>query len=81
MDRNKLDKNKRNEIATRAFQIACKFLRDHPPYDTCESDDIRIIQCVLNGNEDPDGFKWMAYFIDLALRELVNSALDEKDKN
>lgn len=81
MDKNKFDKNKRDEISIRAFQIACKFLRDHPPYDTCESDDIRIIQCVLNGDEDPNGFKWMAYFINLALRELDNSTSDEKDKN
>ena len=79
MDKNNFDKNKRNEIITKAFQIACKFLRDHPPYDTCE--DIKIIQCVVDGGEDPEGVKWMGYFIDLALRELVKSDLDEKNKN
>ena len=71
-----LDKNKRNEIIVKAFQKACKFLREHPPYDTCESGDIKIIQCVLGGNEDPNGYRWMNYFIDLASKELIDSTLN-----
>lgn len=64
-----MDKNK---IVARAFQIACEFLRNHPPYDTCEFDDLAIFACVIDGASDPNGTRWMEYFISKALMEEKN---------
>ena len=59
-----MDKNK---IVFRAFQLACKCLREHPPADTC--DHIELIQCVVGGVYDPEGKRWMAYFLNQAIQE------------
>ena len=52
-----------NKYATlrRAFELACKCLREHPPIDTC--DHIELARCVINSKNDPEGKRWMAKFL------------------
>lgn len=58
----------RNRIIKRAFELACKCLRDHPPIDTC--DHVELVQCVINSKNDPEGKRWMAKFLLDAEKEL-----------
>lgn len=59
-----------NEVIKTAFRLACKYLRDHPPLDSC--DDLEITtKCVIGGNlDDPDGIRWMQYFVEKAIEEV-----------
>lgn len=64
-----MDPDKKQEIIRKAFAKACKFLREHPPYDTCES--VELAYLVVNGSSDPDGVRWMKYFINEVLEEEI----------
>ena len=64
-----MESNKKNEVIKLAFSLACKFLREHPPNDTCEH--IELIYLVCDGKKnDPQGALWAAYFIQQALDEI-----------
>lgn len=52
---------KRQDIIIKAFAAACKFLREHPPADACEMED--IIPLVYWSNDDPAGARWASYFL------------------
>lgn len=59
-------------LVVKAFRKACKYLRDHPPIDACDDAEV-IVKCVLNGvNDDPEGARWMRYFLEKATEEEVN---------
>ena len=60
----------KNEVIFRAFQKACKHLRDHPPYDAGYDGDLEILSCVVDAKSDPEGERWMFYFINKALNEM-----------
>ena len=60
----------KNEVIFRAFQKACKYFRDHPPFDAGYDGDPEIISCVVDGRSDPNGERWMLYFINKALDEM-----------
>ncbi len=62
-----MEKDK-NEVIKRAFAIACKFLRNHPPEDTCEH--MELVHLVLDAKSDPQGYRWASYFIQQALDEM-----------
>lgn len=51
----------KNEVLQRAFALACKCLRDHPPIDTC--DHAELVKCVVGAKNDPEGKIWMAKFL------------------
>lgn len=63
-----MENDKKNEVIKRAFSLACKFLREHPPEDTCEH--IELIRLVYDGKSDPHGARWAGYFIQQALDEM-----------
>ena len=58
----------KSEVIKLAFRKACQFLREHPPHDTCEH--IELIHLVYDGKSDPEGTRYMTYFIQQALNEL-----------
>lgn len=60
----------KNEVIFRAFRKACKYFRDHPPFDAGYDGDTEIISCVVDGKSDPEGERWMLYFINKALDEM-----------
>ena len=61
----KIDSERQYEVTRRAFMEACKFLREHPPNDTCEH--MELVHLVIDAKSDPDGIRWMRYFIQKAL--------------
>ena len=64
-----MESDKKNQVIKRAFALACQFLREHPPHDTCEH--IELVQLVYNGKSDPQGSRWALYFIQQALDEIM----------
>lgn len=60
----------KNEVIFRAFQKACKYFRDHPPFDAGYDGDLEILSCVVDADSDPEGGRWMLYFINKALDEM-----------
>lgn len=60
----------KNEVIFRAFRKACKYFRDHPPFDAGYDGNPEIISCVVDGKSDPEGERWMLYFINKALDEM-----------
>ena len=76
MEKNKVDLTeyyKRGEKAyRRALEKASLFLRNHPPYDTCEAGNTEILSIVIKGsNRDPEGKEWTTYFLAQAINELM----------
>lgn len=63
-----LELKRKNIVLRRAFELACKCLRDHPPADTC--DHIELVECVVGGKNDPEGKRWMVKFLSDAEAEL-----------
>lgn len=63
-----MESDKKNQVIKRAFALACQFLREHPPYDTCDS--IELASLVVDGKSDPQGSRWALYFIQQALDEM-----------
>ena len=51
-----MESDKKNEVIKRAFSLACKFLREHPPEDTCEH--MELIHLVYDAKSDPHGARW-----------------------
>ena len=61
----------RNEVIEQAFRKACKYLREHPPADAGWDGDMAIIQILAGGMiNDPEGKRWMTYFIKQVLDEM-----------
>lgn len=58
----------KNRVLIKAFALACKCLRDHPPIDTC--DHVELVECVIGSKNDPEGKRWMAKFLLEAEAEL-----------
>lgn len=58
----------KNLVLQKAFALACKCLREHPPIDTC--DHFELVQCVINAKADPEGKRWMAKFLTEAQEEI-----------
>ena len=56
------------EVIKQAFREACKFLRQHPPEDTCEH--MELVYLVVDGKSDPNGIRWMQYFIQKAVDKM-----------
>lgn len=65
----------RNKVIELAFRKACTFLRNHPPFDTCE--DIELVRLVYDGNSDPEGRRYAGYFLQQAIDELKEKENDE----
>lgn len=63
-----MESDKKNQVIKRALALACQFLREHPPYDTCDS--IELASLVVDGKSDPQGSRWALYFIQQALDEM-----------
>ena len=57
-----------SKVIAQAFREACKFLREHPPNDTCEH--MELIHLVYDAKSDPDGVRWMLYFIQKAMDKM-----------
>ena len=70
---NLIEYYKRGEKAyRRALEKASLFLRNHPPYDTCEAGNTEILSIVTKGsNRDPEGKEWTTYFLGQAINELM----------
>ena len=60
----------KNEVIFRAFKKACKYMREHPPCDAGWEGDMEIISCVADGKSDPEGERWMLYFINKVLDDM-----------
>lgn len=60
----------KNEIVRRALRKACKYLREHPPADAGWDGDMEIISLLVDAKSDPEGVRWMRYFIHEALKEV-----------
>lgn len=54
-----------NKILFRALQLSCKYLRDHPSAGM----DLELIKYLVDSKSDPEGERWMAYFLNKALQE------------
>ena len=63
-----MENDKENKVIKRAFSLACKFLREHPPADTCEH--MELIYLVYDAKSDPQGARWAGYFVQQALDEM-----------
>ena len=57
------------EIMRKAFLKACKYLREHPPVDAGWDGDMNIIQLLVDAKSDPEGMRWMRYFLNEVLKE------------
>ncbi len=61
------------ELLLCAFKKACIFLREHPPADICWHDDANeLVSCIVNGKSDPEGERWMLYFVNKVLDDMEN---------
>lgn len=60
----------KNEVIFCAFKKACKYMREHPPCDAGWEGDMEIICCVADGKSDPEGERWMLYFINKVLDDM-----------
>lgn len=59
----------RNEVIKKAFRKACKYLREHPPCDAGWDGNMEIISLLVDAGSDPEGTRWMRYFINEVLKE------------
>ena len=58
----------RNELIYKAFQKACKCLREHPPCDAGYEPE--FLPLIMGGMiDDPEGKRWMVYFLQKVLAE------------
>ena len=64
-----MESDTKNQVIKRAFALACQFLREHPPNDTCEH--MELVQLVYDGASDPEGSRRALYFIQQALNEIM----------
>lgn len=60
----------KNELIKAAFRKACKYLREHPPADAGWDGDMTIISLLVDSKSDPEGVRWMKYFINEAMKEM-----------
>lgn len=60
----------KNEVIFKAFEKACKYLRDHPPVGAGWEGDTEVLGLIVDAKSDPEGERWMLYFINKALDEM-----------
>ena len=60
----------KNELIKAALRKACKYLREHPPADAGWYGDMNIISLLVDAKSDPDGIRWMKYFLNEAMKEM-----------
>ncbi len=60
----------KNELIKAALRKACKYLREHPPADAGWDGDMNIISLLVDAKSDPDGIRWMKYFLNEAMKEM-----------
>ena len=60
----------KNELIKVALRKACKYLREHPPADAGWDGDMNIISLLVDAKSDPDGIRWMKYFLNEAMKEM-----------
>lgn len=61
-----------------AFRKACKYFRDHPPYDAGMDGDMEILSLIVDAESDPEGIRWANYFLIKAKEELNGENKDEE---
>ena len=75
MEKNEVDLieyyKRREKAYKRALEKASLFLRNHPPEDACEIDNIEILTIISGDNRDPEGREWAIYFLSQAINELM----------
>ena len=59
----------KNELIKAAFRKACKYLRDHPPVDAGLDEDMEIFSLLIDSKSDPEGVRWMKYFLNEVMEE------------
>lgn len=59
----------KNELVKKALRKACKYLREHPSVDAGLDGDMTIISLLVDAKSDPDGVRWMRYFLNEAMKE------------
>ena len=59
----------KNETIKRAFRKACKYLREHPPADAGWDGNMEIISLLVDAKNDPEGVRWMRYFLNEVMKE------------
>lgn len=57
-------------ILQTALRKACKLLRDNPPGDLGAYPDGLIEQALIGGADDPEGMRYVNYFLKQALKEI-----------
>ena len=45
----------KNEVIFKAFEKACKYLRDHPPADAGWEGDTEVLGLIVDAKSDPEG--------------------------
>ena len=53
-----------------ALRKACKYFRDHPPYDAGMDGDMEILSLIIDAESDPEGIRWFNYFLIKTKEEL-----------
>ena len=62
--------NKEILIISEAFSLACKFIRSNPPEDIDLYPKDMIVKCLVGAKEDPNGDRYMSYFLEKALEKI-----------
>jgi hypothetical protein len=62
----------RIEILKLALRKACQWLRQNPPGDLSQYDKAKL-RCLICNSNDPDGEKWMNYFLGEAIYEIMHN--------
>ena len=65
-------------ILYNAFLKACKYFRDHPPFDAGMDGDMEILSLIVDAESDPEGIRWANYFLIKAKEELNGENKDEE---
>ena len=53
-----------------AFRKACKYFRDHPPFDAGLDGDEEILSLIVDAESNPEGIRWANYFLIKTKEEL-----------
>lgn len=57
-------------IAMEALRMACKTMRENPPGDLDQYSP-ELLQCLVGGKNDPDGKKFVDYFLKEAMQKVL----------
>lgn len=64
-----MDIYKKHKVVSEAFRMVCKYLRENPPVKL-EYDDMNLVMCMVDAASDPEGERYMSYFLHKAQDEL-----------